>query len=330
MTILAFVLMLGIGGYCSWTDCSTGIVKNKVLLCGASAGVVMDCFYYGFVHPELLIGFLENLGMVALISLCLYGAKIWAGGDSKLVFVLALLYPGDLYFTYAGQIITLPFVFITAFILGYLYLAAASFKNIKTMNLRSFLGSLFSFVKNYISVLIWIYAVEIWIFPHIQLPWMILLVIFFGISWGISRWKFLAEHAWINWIVLALDVLGVIVTKRMPYMDWRMYLLILAITAVRLLMHSTYYETIPVSEIKKGMILSTASTMNFQRSRVKGLPEISREDLSSRLTEAEADSIHRWEHSAHGVPELTIVRKVPFAFCIALSFLIYFLIWSLS
>lgn len=87
------------------------------------------------------------------------------------------------------------------------------------------------------------------------------------------------------------------------------------------------YEEIKIADLKKGMILSTISSMMMQNSRVRGLPSVSTEDLKSRLTEEQVNSICRWSKSRK-IETITIVRKIPFAIFIFSGFLSYFVIWG--
>ena len=47
------------------------------------------------------------------------------------------------------------------------------------------------------------------------------------------------------------------------------------------------------------------------------------EDLEARLTEEEAESVHRWEKSKYGSDTVVIVRKIPFAVFLALGTLLF-------
>ena len=81
---------------------------------------------------------------------------------------------------------------------------------------------------------------------------------------------------------------------------------VLAIAVILLVVFRTFagkynYKTIPVSELKPGMILSMGSILLFAGSRVKGLPSFSTEDLKSRLSAGEVDSI--------GSPKQQAVRR---------------------
>ena len=66
----------------------------------------------------------------------------------------------------------------------------------------------------------------------------------------------------------------------------------------------------------------------MQNSRVRGLPQISTEDLKSRLTDDEIESIKRWAKSRK-IEYVSIVKKIPFAIFLELGFVGYFIIWSL-
>ena len=59
-------------------------------------------------------------------------------------------------------------------------------------------------------------------------------------------------------------------------------------------------------------------------SNIKGLPkEKNTEDIRSRITEEEAESIKRWEFSKYGQSEIVIVRKIPFAIFISIGSIVY-------
>ena len=79
------------------------------------------------------------------------------------------------------------------------------------------------------------------------------------------------------------------------------------------------YQAIPTSKVKAGQIMSLATIMEFKPSKIHGLPTGQTEDLRSRITEGEAESIHRWETSSTGKPYVIIVRKIPFAVFISMG-----------
>ena len=69
------------------------------------------------------------------------------------------------------------------------------------------------------------------------------------------------------------------------------------------------------------------SILLFAKSRVKGLPTFSTEDLKSRLSAEEVDSINRWSKTSSGQEAIVIVRKIPFALFIGVGTLL-FAVWE--
>lgn len=80
------------------------------------------------------------------------------------------------------------------------------------------------------------------------------------------------------------------------------------------------YQEVKICDLKKGMILSSISSMLMQNSRVRGLPPISSEDLRSRLTEEQVESIGRWA-SSRNISAVTGCQENPFAMFIFAGFL---------
>jgi preflagellin peptidase FlaK len=68
--------------------------------------------------------------------------------------------------------------------------------------------------------------------------------------------------------------------------------------------------------------------MIMQTSITKGLPGVSTEDLKSRLSSDEIESIKIWAKATH-TKKLTIVKKIPFAIFISIGMCLYGAIWGL-
>ena len=101
------------------------------------------------------------------------------------------------------------------------------------------------------------------------------------------------------------------------------YVIVLLAIFLRYLVSGYNYEEIQTSEVKKGMVLSYATVVGFMPSRVKGLPQTTSEDMSSRITEEEAEAVRRWEKSKYGKNSIIIVRKIPFAIFIVCGTISY-------
>lgn len=106
----------------------------------------------------------------------------------------------------------------------------------------------------------------------------------------------------------------------------RIYAILLVVLLLRYLVSGYNYAEIETNQVKAGMILSVATVLEFQKSRVKGLPVATNEDMSTRLSEEEADAIRRWEQSKYGKEKIVIVRKIPFAIFITSGSVIFLLI----
>ena len=104
----------------------------------------------------------------------------------------------------------------------------------------------------------------------------------------------------------------------------KIYLLVFVVLLIRLFVEKYNYQTIPTNKAEKGMVLAYSTILGFIPSSVQGLPkEKTTEDIRSRITADEAESIKRWENSKYGRAEITIVRKIPFAIFISIGAVIY-------
>ena len=74
-----------------------------------------------------------------------------------------------------------------------------------------------------------------------------------------------------------------------------------------------------------GAGLSAGTVLQFLPSRIQNLPRNTAEDMSARLSAAEAEAVRRWGNSKQGKADVVIVRKIPFAPLIALGFAVFYL-----
>jgi preflagellin peptidase FlaK len=148
------------------------------------------------------------------------------------------------------------------------------------------------------------------------------------VSWIVSKYPVFKR-----WFVFApaslLAVVVSVVTKTLPIsLNPESYILVLLLLLCQMTIRTTIYEKVEVSQLKKGMILTTFSSIPMQSSITKGLPGVSTEDLKSRLTEDEIASIKIWAKATH-TETLTIVKKIPFAIFISTGVLLYCAVWGL-
>lgn len=332
-SLLALILL---GLYASVSDMRFGIIKNKILVVFAVYALISDFLMYGIFARDLAGIFLANSAVVVMLSLALYSSHSWAGGDCKLLFVLAFLYPARMYCSYNGQSVTLFFAVAFAFIFGYFYLlgstALAYFRKQAHFSAKHIGKSFYNFLIAYVRIMVYLTAIQLLIqilCPQFyMIPPMLQIMLNLCLAWTMGYLKVFKKKA-VLISALAIDALLSIFLRTIP-VDTNIshYLVVFVVVLIQLTVSQQNYMTIPTCQVQKGMILSAATTLLFTASRVKGLPGISTEDLRSRLTAEQAESVRRWEKSATGQPQIMVVKKIPFAIFISLGFLVYFLIWS--
>lgn len=106
-------------------------------------------------------------------------------------------------------------------------------------------------------------------------------------------------------------------------------IIVLTVLVFKSMAEKYNYEEISAIDVEEGMVLSISTVMLFMNSRIKGLPLKTTEDIKSRITKQEAESIRRWTNSSKGKDKIVIVRKIPFAIFISLGFISYLLIGGL-
>lgn len=317
------------------SDCQNGLISNRLLLLFSIIAVILDSVYYGFFVTDIITEFAINVGIVVIISLFLFFAHSFAGGDCKLAIVLALLYPARCYFVYLTSNITLVFALGTAIFLGYLYLLFGAVWGFITkknkVSVQYIKSYLLSFMKSFLAATIYISLIMIFVvligrYGITLNVWLVRGICVF-IAWLIGRYAIFKR--WIAMsIAVALTVTMSIMLRTIPFSaNIENYLFVLALLLCQMTIKSNLYDEIAVKDIRKGMILSTGASVMMQGSRVRGLPPISSEDLRDRITQEQIDSILRWSENRK-IETITIVKKIPFAVFLSLGFMIYFIVWS--
>ena len=320
-------------------DIKTERVPNKLLIIGLLVAVPLDAVLYIFVSPDLFASFAVNAALVCVISLILFYTHTWAGGDCKLACVLAILYPAEAYvrLDLGGNILlSLPLAIAFAFGAGVVYLLVCFCIDIAKGRVKLAIGDtkkrLLEFGQSYLCALSLIgalYVLNTWLIsPHFQLNIVVIALIAFCCIWLLASAGLLKSKVLLA-VLVAFDVaafvfLGIVPLGANPIR----YLFVLAVLCVRVVVAEGNYRLVPTDEVEPGMILSMSTCLRFVGSRVKGLPAFSTEDLRSRLSDQEAESVRRWGNTANGQDMVQVVRKVPFAVFVSLGFAIYFVMWG--
>lgn len=332
LTIL--LMMLVIAGY---TDCKSSIIANRLLIACSLVAIPIDALYYFLWGRPYLQAFLLNLVLLTVVSAVFYCYHLWAAGDSKLLFVVGLLIPGRVY-TFgtmgpASSFTIVVFTFSIAFvcvifeslwlmfknrvklklalpsmdwwrILGS-YVAMVAATTIFNVLLQFFLGNIFAGSQMTVTAIDFMAVLTfIQLRDKLSTRWLIVI--------STALWSLLL----VMWSVNIVDLGGAL--------NPRSWLVVLTLILCRWVAERFNYRTIPTAEVRAGQILSAATVIGFTTSRVKGLPAGMTEDLRSRITEDEAESVRRWATSAQGKENIVIVRKIPFAVFIGFGTLCFF------
>ncbi len=317
--------------YVTATDFKHGIIQNKVLLITGVIGLLANVVYYGFYGRPFLTAFLLNLGVMMAISIAFYALHIWAAGDSKLLMLTIFLIPARIY--YQGNDVTATVVImIIIFSIAYLYIIGESiYLGIKEKNLfqiNRFKADMKLMIKQYIkcTCLVSLFGFIVrFIMPefydkNIELM-MLLNMIIILLSYNLRFFDKLIPLTCLSVITVVCYILT---SSGIFYIDFKIYLLVFVVFILRLFAEKYNYQTIPTSKVKKGMVMAYSTIVYFIPSTIKGLPkEKTTEDIRSRITEEEAESIRRWETSRYGQNEIVIVRKIPFAVFISIGAVLY-------
>ena len=321
---------------CTKSDLQSGIIYNKVLVVFFGLAVAVDAVYYGIFVQDLFYDFLLNFVVVAVVSLYLFYSHSFAGGDCKMMIVIALLFPARFCWVIGNSNTTLVFAIAFAIFAGYCYLLGNSIWSIVTkkviITFDYIKEYLLNFLKSYVAAMVYIsllnqliilisnqgFIVNVWVIRILCLL----------VAWCIGRYPLFKK--W-TMFVPAMCILAVISisTRTIPFsLNLENYMLVLVLLVCQMTIKTTIYEKIEVEQLKKGMILTTFSSMLMQTSITKGLPGVSTEDIKSRLTAEEIESIKIWAKATH-TESLTVVKKIPFAIFISIGVLLYCAMWGL-
>lgn len=320
---------------CTRSDMRYGVIYNKVLAVFFIVAILLDIAYYGFFVQDLIFDFAGNVIVVTAVSLFLFYSHSFAGGDCKMMIVIALLFPARFYWTFGNNNITLLFAIAFAIFAGYCYLLVSSIWAIAAkkvvMTWAYIKDYLTNFLKSYLIAMVYLslfhrilslvnsqgFYMNAWITRALCLL----------VAWCIGKYSYLKK--WYLFVPAAcIGILITFVTKTSPIsLNPENYILVLVLLVCQMTIRTTIYETVEVPQLKKGMILTTFSSMLMQTSITKGLPGVSTEDLKSRLTEGEVESVKIWAKATH-TDRLTIVKKIPFAIFISIGMLLYCSMWG--
>lgn len=314
------------GLYCSITDIRTGKIPNSAILCGLLCALASNIVYFIISSSDLLVSFLLNIFFAAVLSFVMYGLHIWAGGDVKLFILFSMLLPAE--FLKQKAPLSIVAIYIIAFSIAFIYLIIESAvllikkeKRTKSGYLKISAKSVFSCTVSIMTLqTILRLAFQKYYYEYISI-FLLLNVIFVLVF---NKIKFLNYKISIVVCTLISGISIVFSVSNGQYSaDIKSILVMIIVICFRTIAERFNYREINTTDVKKGMILSYGTVIGFANSRVKGLPQFTTEDLSTRITQEEADSIVRWASSKNGKEKIIVLRKIPFAAFITIGFIIY-------
>lgn len=334
---IALVALIGVCVYSSASDIRTERIPNKALAIPLVLALLLAVVQCGFISPELRLSYVLNVSVTCLLSLVLFYTNTWAGGDCKLACVLALLYPPSLYVCFGDISFTLPIAVGFAFMLGSLYLlasvAARWVRERPPFSVEEVARQFKAFLLSYACGLALIGALHLvnalLIARFYSANPILITVVGFCIIWLLAS-KGLLKSKLLLAALLAFDCIASMATASEPLgLSWQRCLFVLVVVLLRIVVSQQNYKSIPTAEVSEGMILTTASSLMLMTSRIKGLPGVSTEDLRSRLSPEEAESVRRWGASTKGTETIQVVRKMPFAIFVSLGYVAYLALWGI-
>lgn len=330
--ILKLILLVSLCIYTSITDIKDGIVQNKVIAISTILGLVLNAVDWLVLPSENIVVQLLNIIIVDLIALLLYAFHFWAGGDCKLVFAICFLVPYSMYISSRNSQITLPLMLGITFSINYVFLLLNSvflfIKRKKKLNIKHFAVKAHLVIGKWVSCIAYITLINsiiIHFFGSLSKLYLLLInaclvLIISGLNF--LRNKYIVIVAIVTGIIIKLIFKQAIIDK----ISLISYSLAILFILLKVFIDEYNYQTINTAQVKKGMILSLATTIQFTNSKVQGLPKPSTEDLRSRLSEDEATAVRKWEKSKYGAETVQIVTKIPFAIFISIGTICYIIL----
>lgn len=323
----------------SFTDFKFGKVFNKHLLIFLAIGLLVNIMYISYaliakqIDFQICMRYALNIIIGAIISYFMYYNKIWAAGDAKMYFVILFLVPYNL-LIYKSINIFPGFILLSLiFSIGFIFLIGETLfqlakditHKIKSRNKRLFLNTNMVFSSNIIWKYLFSYflsATIIELFTHFLTEFysnnrgFLLLVNVLLISITLNALKNKKFTFWtiaLGIFYLLIKILVIPISKNSFYIGINSIFTLIIVIFLRYLGSKYNYSEIPVDNAKAGMVLSFDTVLNFKKSKIKGLPEITTETTKTRLTKEQAESIKKWGETKSSTSTIRIVKHIPFA-----------------
>lgn len=330
-SLISCVLLISMtlfGGIAAYSDIHQGTVPNRWLIKGIGVSIVFQVLSV-ILDQRFLLSWSITFLLAGSIAILLYIGGLWAAGDAKLLLYLFLCIPQSLIEpgSYIQGILIYFFIFIPAFCWIVIDSVLLTIRKDERFSPPSITGKQ---IITVLSIAIEVLSIDLLIqqiFPRFYIEnRMLVSVLMLIIGYSISNTVLFRKYSIFFLFAVTLTVLLLQNHISLNPSMVKTYLPLSIILLIRNWASGFNYKRIQTSDVKPGMILSSGTTMLFSRSRVKGLPTFSLENMDSRLTEKEADAVQRWGKSVFGKSTVIIVRKLPFAILIFFGFILWVLV----
>lgn len=317
IVIIRIACLVLVAIHASYTDFRFGVVKNRSIAMGCIVAIVLiviDAF--ANEGKDVLIE-LINISIAFILGVFLYMLHIWGAGDAKLLFLLALLLPPQLYFPY-DKVIACSIIIPIAFACSFLYLFVdsivhllvgkegiereVSIRNMKKVLFRWSICVLSIMLANQLLLIAWPSAVA---FPWLRVLINLCVVFICTSIHGIQNKYLLA--------VLVATNVGVAFVDPQAFLTrfmWLNYLLALLFILLRVFIDRFNYTSVLASDLKPGMILSNSSALRLSQINNSAVSFTTTEDVRSKLAWKDIEAI---QIMGDGIGRIEIVRRIPFA-----------------
>ena len=313
--------------YSSIYDLKHGLIPNKVVIPALVICTALSSIYYIVYAKEFIIIYFTNLIILIFISLLLFFLRVWGGGDSKLLILLAIGIPARYYFYFTHEAVPTVYIIIWSFSFGFLYLLfestllAIKKERPVSASLKYLLSK--KFFLNMLASALYITLINQILFcaagNFVENNYMLIMLAETFLIMIIAQNKIYRNV----FVMLAAGIIDILffVLKGLSFTvnDLLVYVLVIAIFVLRGLIERYNYKEVPITALRPGMIISAVSVIQFLHYKITGLPVGVTEDLRSKLTAEEIAAINEWGRISRN-SSVTIVNKVPFAIFISLAF----------
>jgi preflagellin peptidase FlaK len=237
---------------------------------------------------------------------------------------------------YRGSNLTLIFAIGIAIIYGYFYLLISAIWSLirkkNSLTVQYIKNYVVGFVKSFVLATIYISVITLWVIfasrKGVSINIWVTRAGCMVLAWLVGK-----NGIFRKWYMIgAAVIIGVILSfalQMIPFsVNLENYILVIILLLCQMMIKTNLYEEVKLIELKKGMILSTFSSIMMQGSRVRGLPSVSSEDLRDRLTQEQVESILRWGEGKN-IETVSVVKKIPFAVFLSLGYISYLVLWRI-